>query len=250
MTKHYIIMSSSYTDGKRIALDITEKSRLNADSIKGIFKEIQKSCDDDVPLSTHYILTEDTSWKSVQEYDPFFEGVECFSSVSKFAKKIKTDRFLKGLDVANYIASKISCTHLKLEKLAYLAYADYLCSCNKKLFTDHIYAFTYGPVVESVYDMYKKSGNSQIDPKEYDDSKQKIIKVQEMPVKSRILFAKEGVEKIQSIDFTIERYGDKSVAQLIDITHRDNSPWSCIYNQEMYQIIPDNIISEHHFVEQ
>lgn len=36
-----------------------------------------------------------------------------------------------------------------------MCYADYLCATHKRLFEDKIYAFKYGPVVESVYEAYK-----------------------------------------------------------------------------------------------
>ena len=57
MIRHYIIMSSSYTEGTRIALDIVEESKLNKESIAGILKEIKETCGKDVPLSTHLICT-------------------------------------------------------------------------------------------------------------------------------------------------------------------------------------------------
>ena len=76
MAKHYIIMSSSYTDGTRVALDITEVSLLNSEVIAEIIKEIKQRCGKDVPLSTHLIETDSDSWSSVAEYDPFFEDVE------------------------------------------------------------------------------------------------------------------------------------------------------------------------------
>lgn len=60
----------------------------------------------------------------------------------------KKDRKLKGIDVAKYILSKTPCTQLKLQKLVYLCFADYLCDTGKELFTDKIYAFKYGPVVD------------------------------------------------------------------------------------------------------
>lgn len=131
MVKHYIIMSSSYTDGTRIALDITEESLLNGAEIKKIIQEIQSLCDKDVPLSTHLIETESAQWDSVKAYDPFFEDVVCTDSVKIFAEKIKKGRTLTGLDVATYILTQVKCTHLSLEKLAYFAYADYLCSSGK-----------------------------------------------------------------------------------------------------------------------
>ena len=43
MIRHYIIMSSSYTEGTRIALDIVEESKLNKESIAGILKEIKET---------------------------------------------------------------------------------------------------------------------------------------------------------------------------------------------------------------
>lgn len=115
MIKHYIIMSSSYTDGSRVALDITEDCFLNSKAIAEMIEEIRKNCGKDVPLSTHFIETESASWDSVVAYDPFFEDVECTKSTTAFSEKIKKGRVLSGLDVANYILSKIRCTHLSLE---------------------------------------------------------------------------------------------------------------------------------------
>ena len=40
---------------------------------------------------------------------------------------------------------------IKIEKLVYLCFVDYLCDTGKKLFTDSIYAFKYGPVVDVEY---------------------------------------------------------------------------------------------------
>lgn len=65
MVKHYIIMSSSYTDGTRVALDIAEDRLLNTEAIAKIIQDIKQSCGKDVPLSTHLIETELDSWASV-----------------------------------------------------------------------------------------------------------------------------------------------------------------------------------------
>ena len=89
MIKHYIIMSSSYTDGSRVALDITEDCFLNSKAIAEMIEEIRKNCGKDVPLSTHFIETESASWDSVVAYDPFFEDVECTKSTTAFSEKIK-----------------------------------------------------------------------------------------------------------------------------------------------------------------
>lgn len=249
MVKHYIIMSSSYTDGTRVALDITEGSLLNSEAIAKIIQDIKQSCGKDVPLSTHLIETESESWASVAEYDPFFEDVECTKSVAEFSEKIKKGRVLTGLDVATYILSKINCTHLSLEKLVYFAYADYLCEHFERLFEDQIFAFTHGPVVDSVYETYKRSGPQYVKPLEFGVDSDVQTGVKELPARSRILFAKDGAEKLRSIDQTIQKYGKYTAGALVDLTHRTGSPWSHVNSARAYQVISDELIIAHHHVE-
>ncbi len=249
MIKHYIIMSSSYTDGARVALDITKHSLLNSEAIAKIIKDIKQNCGKDVPLSTHLIETESDSWGSIVEYDPFFEDVECTKSVTEFSEKIKKGRVLTGLDVATYILSKVKCTHLSLEKLVYFSYADYLCEHFERLFEDRIYAFTHGPVISSVYETYKRSGFQYVKPLEFDIDRDVQTYVKELPARSRILFAKDGAKKLFSIDKTIEKYGKCSARELVDFTHRSGSPWSHVDSTKAYQIISDDLIIKHHHVE-
>lgn len=242
-------MSSSYIDGTRIAIDISEESQLNSDTISAILDEIKKVCGDDVPLSTHLVQTLSHSWESVTAYDPFFEGVVLFSSVTEFAAKIKESRILIGSDVASYILSKIKCTHLSLEKLVYFAYADYLCEYSKRLFEDQIFAFTHGPVVKSVYDVYKRSGSQYIEPLEFGDDSVIQIGVKELPIRSRILFATDGIQKICSIDKTIDKYGKYTAGALVELTHRPGSPWSHVDSTKAYQTISDRLIKVYHHIE-
>lgn len=249
MVKHYIIMSSSYTDGTRVALDITEDSLLNSEAISKIIQDIKQSCGDDVPLSTHLIESDSDSWASVAEYDPFFEDVESAKSVAEFSEKIKKGRVLTGLDVATYILSKVKCTHLSLEKLVYFAYADYLCEYSERLFEDQIYAFTHGPVVDSVYETYKRSGSQYVKSLEFGVDSDVQTGVKELPARSRILFAKDGAEKLRSIDQTIQKYGKYSAGALVDFTHRTGSPWSHVDSSKAYQVISDELIIAHHHVE-
>lgn len=249
MIKHYIIMSSSYTDGTRVALDITEVSLLNSTVIEKIIQDIKQNCGKDVPLSTHLIETESDSWASVAEYDPFFENVERVKSVEEFSEKIRKGRILSGLDVANYILSKIKCTHLSLEKLVYFAYADYLCEYSERLFEDQIFAFTHGPVVDSVYETYKRSGSLYVKALEFGDDSDVQVGVKELPARSRILFAKNGTEKLRSIDQTIRKYGKYTAGALVDLTHRSGSPWSHVDSTKAYRPISDELIMAHHHIE-
>lgn len=249
MVKHFIIMSSSYTDGTRVALDITDELLLNGESIAETISAIKNECGKDVPLSTHFIETESDSWASVVAHDPFFEGVECTKSWKDFSAKIKNGRVLSGLDVAYYILAKINCTHLSLQKLVYYAYADYLCEHSERLFEDKIYAFRNGPVIRSVYERFKGSGYQSVKPFSAESDYPVRTGVNELPARSRILFAKDGVEKLLSIDKTIGKYGKYSAGTLVDFTHRDGAPWSYVDSSAQYRIISDDLIRAHHHVE-
>lgn len=249
MVVHYIIMSSSYTDGTRIAMDITDKNLLNKNSLLEVIRCIRNYCGQDVPLSTHLIQTESKVWESVVEYDPFFKDVELIGSVGEFVDKIKKSRVLSGLDVANYILSKIKCTHLSLEKLVCFSYADYLCEYSERLFEDKIYAFRHGPVIDSVYDTFKKSGSQYVRPLEFGKDSAVCTSVGELAAKSRILFVQDGAKKIQSIDQTVQKYGRYTAGQMVDITHRNGAPWSHVDSSMAYQVISDDLIKAYHYIE-
>lgn len=241
MITHYIIMSSSYSEGKRIALSniVKEKDYME---LKQIVQDITEECGKDVSLSTHFVQTDSESWKSVVEKDHFFKGVEVIKSKEKFIELIKKDRILKGIDVAKYILSKIKCTHLKLEKLVYLCYAEYLCQYGMELYKDKIYAYKYGPVIESVYEKYKEYGCRKIDDIDIDTTD-----IFEMPSRSRIIFAENGLSKIKSIDTTLEKYGTLSAGDLVDLTHKIDTPWFLSGEGKLNnKIIENDVIKKFH----
>ena len=135
-----------------------------------------------------------------------------------------------------------------MEKLVYLCYADYLCQYDKKLYQDEIYAFKYGPVVSSVYEKYKQYGYQKIEQDE--KTILEITHFLELPSKSRILFAEDGIEKIKSIDETLKKYGKYTAGELVDITHRKLAPWDKAGRGETeYEIIDDNTIKKYHYIE-
>mgnify|MGYP003299097472 FL=1 len=220
MVTHFIFMSSSYSLGTRIALDYIVTDKNVQEELKQHLDKIIKKCGKDVSISTHMIQADDESWKSVCEADHFFKDVKVISSIDKFIQLILKDRKLEGIDVAKYILSKIKCTQLKLQKLVYLCFADYLCDTGKELFTDKIYAFKYGPVVDTVYKRYKEYGYKPIEQETEDRDSKNIF---EMPAKSRIIFAEEGTEKILSIDKTLKKYGSLSASELVDLTHKEEN---------------------------
>ena len=64
--------------------------------------------------------------------------------------------------IAYYEKTDWVVSNLKLQKVLYFLQAQYLVSCNKKLFDDEIEAWGFGPVVPSVYHEYKIFGSASI----------------------------------------------------------------------------------------
>lgn len=253
MIKHFIIMASAYSKGQRIALDYFDKDILQMDVIKKDIDYIFRKCGKDVPISTHYIQTEEPGWDKVAELDKYFKNVELIKTKQEFAEILLKDRMLKGIDIAKYILTKVPCTHLKLEKLVYMCYADYLCEEGSKLFEDKIYAYKLGPVIESVYQKYKKSGYEtfEIDEAEEDDTYTYDETLKKMPIRSRILSSEDGLKKLISIDKTLDKYSKFSARELVSITHKKETPWSKAgAGSQSYRIIKDSLIKKYHKYEE
>lgn len=240
MYKHCIILGSAYSIKSRIALHYVD---INAKEMKEKIDYIMSKCGSDISISTHYIMTEENTWSSVVNYDLYFKDVKLISNVEDFANLILCDRNLEGLDVAKYIISKIPCTHLKLEKLTYFCYADFLCEKKETLFKDNIYAYRLGPIIDSVYKKYRKKPFSSIEDnkKLYNDQEKMSA------IKSRIIASRNGLEKLASIEKTLKKYGNLKASELVKLTHKNNSPWyHSDSGTENNKIITDDVILKYH----
>lgn len=68
---------------------------------------------------------------------------------------------ITALSVANYILEQakkdnISVTPMKLQKLIYILYKEYLKETEKKLFSEKFLVWKHGPVLESVYHAFSR----------------------------------------------------------------------------------------------
>lgn len=253
MIIHYIILCNSYTIGQRIALDYAIDSSASKEDLKEKYVEVQEDtkkikeiCGYSVPISTHMIYTISKNWESVVQKDAYFKNIKLVENVSDFCQIIIQDKTLDGIDIAKYIVSKVQCTQLKLQKLTYFCYADYLCKNNmdKKMFYDKIFAYQYGPVVETVLERYKWYGYKKID----EGKDIKIETKNEMPAISRILFAKDGNEILQSINGTLKKYGELKASELVSLTHKENTPWKItrdLFDNKRAEITDDLIFKYH-----
>ena len=172
----------------------------------------------------------------------------------KGAKHIGGDKMKKegkyyALDVARYIINYChkngyEITNLRIQKLLYFVQAAFLSVTEEKepCFRDDIEAWSFGPVVPSVYQYLKcyggmnipeirhywgipVGGNSQISYMDYDDN-----------------LIDEDDKKI--INDMVDLCNNYTAAQLVNITHRQD-PWENAYEPYANNIIEKKVIKEY-----
>lgn len=129
----------------------------------------------------------------------------------------KVDKLVSDYDIApEYI------THLKLQKLLYFVQALSLTIFDKKAFPEKILAWSYGPVVNEVYQKYKKNHAKEI-----------IIEDDAKNISS-------GLYKI--IEEVVNCYGSIDANKLVDFTHEEE-PWK---NTEINKEIEIELIKNYY----
>ena len=134
--------------------------------------------------------------------------------------------------IANYFLSKAKkdgikdMTPMKLIKLVYFSYAWYLAIFEKKLFTERVEAWRYGPVVPSIYHELTKENDEMSYP----------------------AISKEDEDTLKVVGAIWEIYKDRDGWDLSRITHEDNNtPWSLAYAQgENFPMEDDEIVKRAH----
>ncbi|WP_455683244.1 Panacea domain-containing protein [Thomasclavelia sp.] len=250
MCEHVIVISSSYKFGSRVALHYVQDENMSFKDINKDLIKIRDICGDDIQLAIHKISTKDRSWNSVVKKDSFFEGITLFDKLDTFISVLSIDRILKPIDVAKFILSIKPYTHLGIQKMVYLCYADYLCKSGKKMFNDTFYAYSYGPVASSLYKMFKKYERNEIRDLDNEDKIKIDDNTEISACLARVIFSKDGVEVGNSLIESLKKYLDYTPSQLVSITHRSGSPWYMIYDENKYnQVISDELIKKYHYIE-
>lgn len=236
MYTHFIIMGSSYSKGYRMAMDYLVEDT-STDFIQSQLDRINLEVGNLYCVSIRTIVAQGKEWHFVVDADSFFKEVHICNNIDEFIEELKSNLELSSLDIAKYILSKIKCTHLKLEKLVYLCHADYLFNFKVPLFVDEVYAFEKGPVCGKTYQTLKRYPQYCC----IDGS------IDKMSIRSRILSSKDGLEKLKSIELTLEKYQNFEPDELVNITHSKNSPWfKCYIKNAKYTKIPNDIIINFH----
>lgn len=135
-----------------------------------------------------------------------------------------------ALAVANFIilCAKEPVTNLKLQKMLYFAQGYFLGKLGHPLFHDSIHAWTYGPVVPSVYRCFAK--------------------YRDQPISS--ISPSEAIrdEKIKDVLSTLVKKMDGYTAsRLVSMTHVQGTPWHRVWNggYGWLKEIPQNLIAEY-----
>lgn len=118
-------------------------------------------------------------------------------------------------------------TPLKLQKILYFAQAASLSLYNKKLFSENIEAWKYGPVVSSLYHAYKAKLNTPI-----------ISTTGEY----KAVTDSESKELIEGI---VELFNKYSAGELVNITHQ-HTPWKENYKEGENRVIPPESLRDYY----
>ena len=145
--------------------------------------------------------------------------------------------------VANYfldlVGTSATLNPMKIQKLVYFAHGWHLAIHDgNSLIDESVQAWTYGPVIPSLYHEFKKYGSRPI-----------TSPALSMEVSgTKIQFVKPSVGDEQTMDLLgsiWDVYGSMSAIELSNLTHEPGSPWHQIYTTSPHQkglIIPNELI--------
>jgi uncharacterized phage-associated protein len=110
-------------------------------------------------------------------------------------------------------------THLKLQKLVFFLHAWSLALHGKPAIDEHVEAWPYGPVVESLYHELKSFGSGGVNSylREVD---------QKTGVAKAFVPNPDDAQFWGLFDQVWDRYARYSAGQLSDMTHKPGSPWA------------------------
>lgn len=216
MYQHMILMCSDYNRQRRIAF---HKSYDNVSSIIKFQKIIELFKDEfkNVAFSFHHIITSSSTSESVVEYDEYFRNVKFYSDLDKFKSNVIQSIKVTPDDIVKYLLTKKDFDQLQIQKLLFLVYSEYMKEQDEPLFRGNFEVWDYGPVLPMMYRNLSKYGEEKIQLKDKELEKIKIgLKLSKRYDKDSIL---------SCIDKVIDKYGNKTGGELIDLTHKKGSPW-------------------------
>ncbi|PKE22794.1 MULTISPECIES: Panacea domain-containing protein [Staphylococcaceae] len=245
MYKHFLIITPYHKSGHRIAWHKILSSKDDFSKANSVLERLMKKTGD-LNVATHIITTDSKHPDSIVKKDKFFEDVAFYTDEESFIEQYKEELELTANDIAKFILSRYNTiTHLKLQKLIYLCYEDFMRKTGVPLFKDEIYAFPLGPVIMNVYNKYTGGQKEYIELEEDDSVFLGSIMTNTRPSFSKILFSEVGIAALESITETLAENIRVPAYDLVEKTHQKGSPWRKIYKKGVpAKIIPVEVIRE------
>lgn len=128
----------------------------------------------------------------------------------------------------------ISVSPMKLQKLMYFIYRDYLQKTNEPLFIEEFQAWQYGPVLQSVYDEFKTFKANRIT---------RFAKT----ANNEVYIINESLDPILSlvINSVWNQYKNLDGITLSQITHKDGGAWRKAFEKNKLTIEIEDIKGDH-----
>ncbi|WP_138755075.1 Panacea domain-containing protein [Paenibacillus sinopodophylli] len=245
---HFIVISNNYLLGHRIGWHFSSPHKLDPIYLNSFMNKIESSCGD-VQFGIHKLITDSDQWESVVKKDSFFKDVVIITDPDEFINHLNRDRELSALDVAKFILSMGEMSHLKLQKIIYYAFAEYLLKYKKRMFPEKIVAFKYGPVVEEIFYNYRQYGSSEIR-----DLEREIFYIpgglSGTPSMLKVLSSENGTKVVDSILEVLLNFEDHSAVDLVNKTHEKGGSWDAVYIPGANcEITEEAILKYHHIVQ-
>lgn len=132
-------------------------------------------------------------------------------------KMTKVEKEDKLFSITNYLIQKHKITEpVKLQKILYFLYLEYLKENNKKLFDEEFEAWVYGPVLKRVYYHLKYDGLNFNEYESFDSKKDEYVITKIIPLTDEKIF--------NFIDKKINKYKNKNTFDLSEKAHK-TEPW-------------------------
>jgi len=131
--------------------------------------------------------------------------------------------------ISKGLAENAPLTPMKLQKLLYFAQGWSLAITDEAMFDEQIEAWKYGPVVRSVYTIFRDSGSGPItEPAPTYHIEGKLFKGG--TVRSEIISLVNKADR-DLAEVVWASYAGMSAAQLVALTHREGTPWYKVWQE-------------------
>ncbi len=148
MYEHFVIVSSAFSYGKRIAWHYSD-TKLSVEKLQEVRKR-SKEVLGKPPFSIHRFSTTEPTWDSVVRMDSFFGEHELIEDLECFLALIKKDKTVSALDIARYLMAFETLTKYELQTKVCEAYRRYWEETGDKLFKEEIVDLPCGVGVREI----------------------------------------------------------------------------------------------------